>query len=58
MLNLRKFFVWFCLAPEKSGRPACPHCGGIRCFGACQFDAGKTKDRDSREKPPDRTAPQ
>ncbi len=19
-------------------RPACPHCGGGRCFGACQFE--------------------
>jgi len=23
-------------------RNACPHCGGIRCIGACQFNASES----------------
>jgi len=24
-------------------RNACPHCGGVHCIGACQFDSGKPR---------------
>jgi hypothetical protein len=58
MLKLRKFFAWLCLPPEKSRRPACSHCGGIRCFGTCQFDGGKAKNHGNRKTPPDEPVPQ
>lgn len=36
-------------------RNACPHCGGIRCIGACQFnekqpvESGSSKDDQARQ---------
>lgn len=24
-------------------RNKCPHCGGVRCIGACQFDGSRTE---------------
>ena len=32
-----------CARPQR--RPACPHCGGGRCFGACQLEKSRSAAR-------------
>lgn len=36
---LRSLFKALLARPEAPKRPACRHCGGGRCYGACQMDA-------------------
>ncbi|WP_291302533.1 hypothetical protein [Desulfovibrio sp. MES5] len=37
-MSMRSFFRIFRDLFLPQPRNACPHCGGVRCIGVCQFD--------------------
>lgn len=52
LINLRSMFL-----PQR--RNTCPHCGGIRCIGACQFnppDSGSVTEQANEKPQPSNTS--
>jgi len=45
--KLKKFLRRLIFAPPPKRR-YCPHCGGVRCFGACQYPDPREENGRSR----------
>ncbi|MDR3073482.1 MAG: hypothetical protein LBV01_02000 [Deltaproteobacteria bacterium] len=48
---LKKILRDFVFAPPPR-KPTCPHCGGVRCFGACQYPDPDADRKRARRNPP------
>jgi len=46
---LKRYFTGLYRHLSSPPRHICPHCGGGRCYGACQMDLERTKRSTSTE---------